>query len=178
MQEVQFSKIANRAEQIPPVPSLSAPATSGKKYQILAKRGFLTAKNTSTDLVLLVYSEQFQLGVLLNLPAACVLDHSRTDVFSQSAISMILNEFEALGVDRKQLTTFVIGGAETESASGVSQFAVQKMLTSFGLPAGTCDLGGKQIRSIWMDVESGRTIVRSQPWNGSPANAASLPVAS
>ena len=40
---------------------------ANKKCQILVKKGFLSARDLTSDLALLVYSQEFQLGVLLHL---------------------------------------------------------------------------------------------------------------
>jgi chemotaxis receptor (MCP) glutamine deamidase CheD len=132
-----------------------------EKCQILAKKGFLVARNTTSGLVLLVYSKEFQLGVLLHLPVPGLDTQDQT--FAKSAIAMILAEFETLGVPRKDLLTYVIGGSATDTLPEISRLTVQRILWTHGLPLSACDLGGRQIRSIWMDVETGRTIVRSEP---------------
>ncbi len=137
-----------------------------EKCQILAKKGFLVARNVTSGLVLLLYSAEFQLGVLLHVPVssghAPAGPDSPDQAFTKSAIALIRAEFETLGVSRNDLLTYVIGGSGGD-APEVSKLAVQRTLWGYGLPLSAWDLGGKLVRSIWMDVENGRTIVRSEP---------------
>jgi chemotaxis receptor (MCP) glutamine deamidase CheD len=182
MQDPQLSKSPSQGKTTLPTPPSSLPCDS-EKCQILAKKGFLNAKRITTGLVLLVYSQGFQLGVLLHLPS---LNSSNTagidsqeQAFAKAAIAMILAEFETLGVSRNELVTYAIGGSASEGTREVTKLAMKRALWSYGLPLSACDLGGKQIRSVWMDVESGRIIVRSEPMlkNAFPVGAP-LPVAS
>jgi chemotaxis receptor (MCP) glutamine deamidase CheD len=142
-----------------------------EKCQILAKKGFLVAKNITSGLILLVYSAEFRLGVLLHLPLNSGSVSSGVDTqdqtFAKSAMALILSEFETLGVSRNHLLTYVIGGSATDVLPEVSKLTVQRTLWSYGLPLSASDLGGQLLRSIWMDVENGRTIVRSEPLPGS-----------
>jgi len=163
----------NSAPSAPsPLPRAAAiqSASQREKCQILAKKGFLVAKNITSGLVLLVYSAEFQLGVLLHLPVgvpASSSADSQDQTFTKSAMALILSEFETLGVSRNHLLTYVIGGSATDALPENSKLAVQRTLWSYGLPLSASDLGGKLIRSVWMDVENGRTIVRSEPIPGS-----------
>jgi chemotaxis receptor (MCP) glutamine deamidase CheD len=142
-------------------------ASQREKCQILAKKGFLVARNVTSRLVLLVYSNEFQLGVLIHLPSPSAAAFPGADtqdqVFAKSAVALILSEFETLGVSRNNLLTYVIGGSQVDIIPEVSKLAVQRVLWGYGLPLSASDLGGKLVRSIWMDVETGRTIVRSEP---------------
>jgi chemotaxis receptor (MCP) glutamine deamidase CheD len=164
-QESNYAKNAAPAT-VTPLPGTASlhPASDREKCKILAKKGFLVARNTTSGLVMLIYSKEFQLGVLLHLPlpGSTVVD-SAAQIFAKSAIAMILAEFETLGVRRRDLLTYVIGGSATDTLPEVSKLTVQRALWSHGLSLSACDLGGSQLRSIWMDVESGRTIVRSEP---------------
>jgi len=141
-----------------------------EKCQILAKKGFLVAKNVTSGLILLVYSAEFQLGVLVHLPTASAASGTDTQhqAFTKSAMALILSEFETLGVSRNHLLTYVIGGSAEDALPEVSKITVQRTLWNYGLPLSASDLGGKLSRSIWMDVENGRTIVRSEPIPASP----------
>jgi chemotaxis receptor (MCP) glutamine deamidase CheD len=142
------------------MPASAISPCSDQRCQILVKKGFLKAQNITSGLVLLAYSKEFKLGVLLHLPSAN--DDSSRQAFAQSAVPMILSEFEALGVARSELVTYVVGGSATDSAPSISKLAAKRLLWNYGLLLSACDLGGHQIRSVWMDVESGRTIVRSE----------------
>jgi chemotaxis receptor (MCP) glutamine deamidase CheD len=152
-----------------PLPRTAAiqSASPREKCQILAKKGFLVAKNVTSGLVLLIYSAEFQLGVLIHLPVASgpasVGADAQHQAFTKSAMALILSEFESLGVSRSRLLTYVIGGSATDAAPEISKLTVQRTLWSYGLPLSASDLGGQLLRSIWMDVENGRTIVRSEP---------------
>jgi chemotaxis receptor (MCP) glutamine deamidase CheD len=134
-------------------------------------------------MVLLVYSREFQLGVLLHLGEQSAQGSGSLDgqdqAFTKTAVAMILSEFETLGVRRSELETYVIGGSRTESLPAVSKASIQRLLWNYGLSLTGCDLGGRQIRSVWMDVETGRTIIRSEPMKkGSFPGGASMSVAS
>jgi chemotaxis receptor (MCP) glutamine deamidase CheD len=174
-----------------PAASVVEPVFRREKCQILAKKGFLVARNMTGGLVLLVYSKEFQLGVLLQLPLPASQGgpgspdaDSQGRAFAKSAIAMILAEFESLGVVRKELMTYVIGGSATDDLPEVQKLAVQRTLWGYGLSLSACDLGGEQVRSVWMDVASGRTIIRSHSMtaslmtDGSLATQSPLPVAS
>jgi chemotaxis receptor (MCP) glutamine deamidase CheD len=184
MQKSQLSKSFGHSQvrpssQVDPVPS----AGEREKCQILAKKGFLVARNTTTEMVLLVYSKEFQLGVLLHLgePSAQVAGSmdGHDQAFTKTAIAMILSEFETLGVSRSDLNAYVIGGSATETAPAASKSCLQRMLWNHGLSLTGCDLGGRQVRSIWMDVETGRTIIRSEAMSKSSfSGGASISVAS
>jgi chemotaxis receptor (MCP) glutamine deamidase CheD len=144
----------------------SAIAADSEKCQILAKKGFLSARGITSGLVLLVYSKQFQLGVLLRLPELreqlSLTIETEEELFAKSAISMIMAEFETLGVKKERLVTYVVGGSSSAGGREVSRVSVKRALWKYGLTPSACDVGGKQVRSIWMEVESGRTIVRSE----------------
>jgi chemotaxis receptor (MCP) glutamine deamidase CheD len=151
--------------------------------QILAKKGFLTARNITSGVAILVYSREFQLGVLFHLPlndADADTASSREDqAFARSAMSMILSEFQTLGVRSRDLLTYAIGGSAVDGKNEASAVDVRRALWSHGLSLSAADLGGKQVRSIWMDVESGRTIIRSQPIpNDEDQSGMAIPVAS
>jgi chemotaxis receptor (MCP) glutamine deamidase CheD len=160
--------LKNSAPPAPsPLPRTAAiqAGSQGEKCQILAKKGFLVAKNVTSGLILLIYCAEFQLGVLLHLPVTSPASSgpdTQHQAFTKSAMALILSEFESLGVTRNHLLTYVIGGSETGALPEVSKLTVQRILWSYGLPLSASDLGGKLMRSIWMDVENGRTIVRSE----------------
>lgn len=166
MHLIQSSTSTGQPQSTASVTSQALPRTN-EKSQILAKKGFLTARNLTSSIALLVYSEEFQLGVLLHLPSLALPgkpgDTHEGDAFSKPALSMILAEFEALGVAKTDLLTYAIGGSAMDGTPETASTLVRRMLWSHGLVLSACDLGGNQIRSIWMDVENGRTIIRSHP---------------
>jgi|GEM_PF-4174829 len=138
-----------------------------ERCKILAKKGFLTLKNVTSGLAVLVYSQQFQLGVLFQLPASygdpSAEFVSEDHLFAKSAMAMILAEFQSLGVRKQDLLTYAIGGSAVDEAAEASAEQVRTNLWSHGLTLTASDLGGHQVRSIWMDIENGRTIIRSEP---------------
>ena len=148
--------------------------------QILAKKGFITARNITSGVAILVYSREFQLGVLFHLPTDDAESPSSEDqAFAKSAMSMILSEFQTLGVRSGDLLTYAIGGSAIDGKNEASAVDVRRTLWSHGLSLSAADLGGHQVRSIWMDVESGRTIIRSQPIaNEEHQSVLAIPVAS
>ena len=163
MQEIRYSEMQT---------SLSlgltmgpAAAARGNRCQILTKKGFLTARNLTSGVVLLLYSEKFQLGVLLHLGAVETATTSPkvlvNDEFSAPALSMLLSEFKSMGVRNKDLHVYVIGGS-TDGEGPAFDVQVRRALWALELVPKACDLGGKLNRSVWMDVESGRVIVRSK----------------
>ncbi len=134
------------------------------RCKILAKKGFLSARNLTTGIALLLYSREFQLGVLFHLPLGSespVLD-SDDQVFAHSAMAMILREFQALGVRKQDLITYAVGGSSRDGESAAIKTMVRRTLWNHELTLCASDLGGQQMRSIWLDVENGRTIVRSE----------------
>jgi chemotaxis receptor (MCP) glutamine deamidase CheD len=151
-----------------------------QKCQILAKKGFLIAKNLTSGVALLVYSKEFRLGVLLHLPSFSTPASLETEAqsFSRSAIALILSEFQALGVSGADLLTYAVGGSESGETSELSNATLKRTLRDQGITLSACDLGGHQSRSIWMDVENGRTIIRSQALKKSALTADALSVAS
>ena len=136
------------------------------RCQIMIKKGFLTAKNITSDVVLLLYSLEFQLGVLLPLPLFSNDQASETSgeerAYMQSAMAMILNEFRTLGVKKRELLVYAVGGAEAGETVATSDLAVKSALWAHSLALSASDLGGNQARSVWMDVETGRIIIRSE----------------
>jgi chemotaxis receptor (MCP) glutamine deamidase CheD len=160
MQDIQLEHTdpANSAEA-------STSQRTGDKCQILVKKGFLTAKNVTSGVTLLLYSKEFQLGVLFNLPPFGATGRSEMDgdTFAKTALTMVLAEFKSLGVAKADLVTYVIGGSAAEGKPEVQAARARRALWSHGLVLSACDLGGYQRRSIWMDVQSGRTIIRSEP---------------
>ena len=159
---------------------------AANRCQILAKKGFLTVRDVTSGVALLLYSQEFRLGVLLQLSSSCDLGvpaaHDDVDGFAKPALALILSEFETLGVTKTELLTYAIGGSAQDGAPEASALALRRALWDYGLVLSASDLGGHQVRSIWMDVESGRTIIRSQPLAKGGAvqtgTAASLAVAS
>ena len=184
MQKSQLSKSSGHS-RLKPSSEVNPgnPAAEREKCQILAKKGFLVARNTTMGMVLLVYSKEFQLGVLLHLgdqtaQGSGILD-GQNHSFTKTAVAMILSEFETLGVRRSELETYVIGGSRTEGVPAVSKASIQRLLWNYGLSLTGCDLGGRLVRSVWMDVETGRIIIRSEPMSkGSIRGGASMSVAS
>lgn len=143
----------------------SAFSGENQRCQILAKKGFLSARGLSAGLAIILYSRQFQLGVLLHLTPPSGAESGKTnwgsDGFAKSAMAMILAEFDTLGVSKHELLTYVIGGAATETQAAASEVCIRRSLWNLGLVPSACDVGGCQLRSVWLDVESGRIIVRS-----------------
>lgn len=174
MHLIQPSTLSGPLESKASVASQPAP-NAKEKCQILVKKGFLTARNLTSGVALLVYSQEFQLGVLLHLPSLALpgkpSDTNDGDAFSKPALAMILAEFETLGVAKADLLTYAIGGSAINGLPETSSTVVRRMLWSHGLVLSASDLGGNQIRSIWMDVENGRTIIRSQPIPNSAAQS-------
>jgi chemotaxis receptor (MCP) glutamine deamidase CheD len=141
--------------------------------QILTKKGFLTARNLTSGVALLIYSREFQLGVLFplsDIPLSNIGDGlqletqvDETQSFTKSGIAMILTEFQTLGVRRRELLTYAIGGSAVDGKPEVTTVMIRRTLWKHGLSLTASDLGGNQVRSLWMDVETGRTIIRSEP---------------
>jgi len=136
-------------------------ASQSHRCKVLAKKGFLTLKNVTSSLAVLLYSSDFQLGALFHLPAPQAGLLSEELSFANSAMTMILTEFQSLGVRKEDVVTYAIGGSATEDTQAVSAAMVRDTLSTHGLTLTASDLGGRQTRSIWMDVETGRTIIRS-----------------
>ena len=143
----------------------SAFSGDGQRCQILAKKGFLSARDLSAGVAIILYSRQFQLGVLLHLSSLSGAESGKaswsSDGFAKSAMAMILAEFGTLGVAKDELVTYVVGGAATDGQPAVSEVGVRRAMWNLGLVPSACDVGGRQLRSVWLDVESGRIIVRS-----------------
>lgn len=165
------------------IQAVRVPAESrlSEKCQILVKKGFLTAKNVTSGVALLLHSKEFQLGVLLQLPAnfaeASRANGDDSAAFAKNALSLIISEFEILGVKRSDLTTYAIGGSAVNGCREMRPAAIRRALWDYGIPLSAKDLGGNQSRSIWMDVETGRTIIRSEPILNSARTENSLPAA-
>jgi chemotaxis receptor (MCP) glutamine deamidase CheD len=164
---MQDKKLPQFTDSAQPRSRLEKSAFSGdnQRCQILAKKGFLSARGLSSSLAIIIYSRQFQLGVLLHLSAPGGADARRLpwaeDGFAKSAMAMILAEFGTLGVSKEELVTYAVGGATTEDQPPVTEVAIKRALWHLGLVPSACDVGGFQSRSVWLDVESGRIIVRS-----------------
>lgn len=145
--------------------------------QILAKKGYLTARGLTSGVALLVYSAEFQLGVLFHLPPFDIVQ-AEDQSYAKSAMAMILAEFQTLGVSHRDLLTYAIGGSAIDGKPEVTTLMVRRALWNHGLSLTSGDLGGTQSRSIWMDVETGRTIIRSEPLTKKAVPAAEISVAS
>jgi chemotaxis receptor (MCP) glutamine deamidase CheD len=147
----------------PPIEEASEKSPkSGPPCQILAKKGFLTARNLTSGVALLVYSRDFQLGVLLHLAGFDEGPRIDDQTFTKSAMAMILNEFQTLGVRRRDLLTYAVGGSAQGGKAEASPVVLRRLLWRYGLALSASDLGGRQSRSVWMDVETGRIIIRSE----------------
>jgi chemotaxis receptor (MCP) glutamine deamidase CheD len=165
MQNNQRSKISTSPRLRPSAPA-SEVSGENEKCKILATKGFLIARNLTSDVAILVHSNEFQLGAMLHLNSPGKEESENVvagDAFAKSALAMILAEFETLGVTRTSLNTYAIGGSVADGFPGVTDSAMRSALAQYGLSPSNCDLGGTQMRSVWLDVETGRIIVRSQP---------------
>ena len=93
------------------------------------------------------------------------------DNFVESALVTVIGGLKSMEISRQDLSIYAIGGADSPSLktaqSGKRLYsAAERVLRRLGIVPNGEDLGGNQARSIWLDGDSGRLIVRSYASTG------------
>jgi chemotaxis protein CheD len=139
--------------------------------------------STDQTVVLATYSLGSCIALSLYDPAACVgglihckLPLSRLDpaqaegrpcAYVDTGVSVLLKAVFNLGATRKNLVTKVIGGARRVDGKGIFEtgrrnYAVlRKFLWKNGILINAEDVGGTKSRSVFLEMATGKTFVRS-----------------
>jgi len=92
---------------------------------------------------------------------------SRPYKFADTAIPLLLRVALAQGADKRRLLVFAAGGAQVMNDNSIFNIgkrnclALRKALWKFGLVAQAADIGGTQVRTVRMEVGSGRVWLQS-----------------
>ena len=87
--------------------------------------------------------------------------------FADTAIPYLLRAALAQGADRRRLVVFAAGGAQVMNDNSIFNvgkrncLALRKALWKFGLVAHAEDIGGTTVRTVRMEVASGRVTLQS-----------------
>ncbi|HTM17024.1 MAG TPA: chemotaxis protein CheD [Terracidiphilus sp.] len=87
--------------------------------------------------------------------------------FADTAIPLLLRAALAQGADRRRLVVFAAGGAQVMNDNSIFNvgkrncLALRKALWKFGLVAHAEDIGGTLVRTVRMEVGSGRVWLQS-----------------
>lgn len=100
--------------------------------------------------------------------------------FADTAIPCLLQAALAQGADKRRLIVFAAGGAQVMNDNSIFNvgkrncLALRKALWKFGLVAHAEDIGGTVVRTVRMEVESGRVWLQTPSgdrWEMSPRRA-------
>lgn len=103
--------------------------------------------------------------------------------FADKAIPFLLRAALAQGADKRRLTVFAAGGAQIMNDNSIFNIgkrnclALRKALWKFGLVARAEDTGGTVIRTVRLEVASGRVRLQSpggKQWEISPRTRSSV----
>ena len=103
--------------------------------------------------------------------------NARPCKFADTAIPFLLRAAVAHGADKRRLVLFAAGGAQMMSDNSIFNvgkrncLALRKALWKFGLVAHAEDIGGTVVRTVRMEVGSGRVWLQSpagKRWELSP----------
>jgi chemotaxis protein CheD len=97
--------------------------------------------------------------------------------FADTAIPFLLRAALANGADKHRMTIFAAGGAQVMNDNSIFNIgkrnclALRKALWKFGLVAHAEDIGGTVVRTVRLEVDSGRVLLQSpggKAWEMSP----------
>ena len=100
-------------------------------------------------------------------PEAPSEQNTRPCKFADTAIPFLLRTAVAHGADRRRLVLFAAGGAQVMNDNSIFNIgkrnclALRKALWKFGLVAHAEDIGGTLVRTVRMEVSSGRVWLQS-----------------
>jgi chemotaxis protein CheD len=105
---------------------------------------------------------------------------SRPCKFSDTAVPFLLEAALAQGADKRRLIVFAAGGAQVMNDNSIFNvgkrncLALRKALWKFGLVAHAEDVGGTLVRTVRMEVGTGRVWLQTpsgERWEMSPRRA-------
>lgn len=103
--------------------------------------------------------------------------NARPYKFADTAIPLLLQATVAQGADRRRLVVFAAGGAQVMNDNSMFNvgkrncLALRKALWKFGLVAHAEDIGGTVVRTVRMEVATGRVWLQTpsgERWEMSP----------
>lgn len=133
----------------------------------------LAALGLGSCVAVILHDPEHRVGAMAHvvLPSQSLSrDRERPGRFAELAVPLLLGEMETLGVDRRQVTARLVGGASMFGAlipAGSMHMgqrnvsACRTAVRSAGLRVVAEDVGGERGRSIWFDVATGQVQVRS-----------------
>jgi len=129
----------------------------GKEDQILEATG------VGSCIIVCLYDRTKKIGALAHI----MLPYSENDTlnpyrFADTALPLMLNDLEKIGIDMKNLEAHIVGGAsmfinvEDHLKLGEKTgTAVEEILTNYGIPIITRDIGGNTGRRVKFFLNSG-----------------------
>ncbi|MBN2704202.1 MAG: chemotaxis protein CheD [Pontiellaceae bacterium] len=118
-----------------------------------------------------IYDERIKLGGMLHfqLPDS-KLDENKAKIrpymFADTGLAFLLNEMKNRGAQRGNLTVKLAGGAAMQNGPanfeiGKRNFiAIRKALWKAGLMISSTDVGGEVARTLYMQIETGKVVVK------------------
>ena len=109
---------------------------------------------------------------------------SRPCKFADTAVPFLLDAALAHGADKRRLIVFAAGGAQVMNDNSMFNvgkrncLALRKALWKFGLIAHAEDIGGTVVRTVRMEVGTGRVWLQApsgERWEMSPRRTRALP---
>ena len=143
------------------------------------------AVSNDPDVVLATYALGSCIGLLVHDPLAKVggllhflLPSSKIDerrakenpcLYGDLAVPMLLREIQKLGAERSRLTAFLAGGSRILDPNGLFEIGKRNHVTARNLlwKAGVLikreAVGGMEMRSVTLEVATGRVALKEQP---------------
>jgi chemotaxis receptor (MCP) glutamine deamidase CheD len=130
----------------------------------------LVARSVFADVVLTIQVPSLAFAAMLRFSVPEEASDSNVRLralteFADQALTLLFESMHSMNIPAGAMTVSAIGGADVEGFShgpgGQLALAVEKSLSRHGVILNGSDLGGMQIRSVWLESSSGRLIVRS-----------------
>ncbi len=150
-------------------------AVGTNECRLSVKGERLVARRVFSDVVIAMHVPSVKFAGLLRFTVSSEQSHNESKAvhgFLEAALAEVFDGLRSMGSDPRNLAVYVIGGAvlrsakESQSAKRLYP-AARRAFWQEGIVVKGDDLGGHHARSIWLDGDSGRLIVRSY---GSPAD--------
>jgi chemotaxis protein CheD len=129
----------------------------------------LTTSGIGSCVAVCLYEPERQVGALLHimLPRS-EGDHLNPRRFADTAINLVLIEFQAQAIAPTQLTAKLVGGAQmfktftTANIGGRNVEEITRILHTIGIPIASQDVGGNAGRNLEFNLSAGLVTVSSR----------------
>ena len=155
-------------------------AVGTNECRLSVKGERLVARGVFSDVVIAMHVSSVKFAGLLRFTVSS--EHGRNDWkavqgFLEAALGEVFDGLRSMGFEPRNLAVYIIGGADllsTKESQSTKRLhlAARRALWQEGIVVKGDDLGGNHARSIWLDGDSGRLIVRSY---GSPVDNPPFP---